>query len=82
MECTRAGDARSCGGEIPVDEQMRGAPKGQWNQVRILLTCFEQHGTSMQSVTAPLVITSAGALQMSIANVKLDAGPQGAMPCP
>jgi beta-glucosidase len=82
IECTRGGDARPCGAEIAVDEQMRAAPKGQWNQTRILLSCFEKHGASMQSVTAPIVIRSEGALQMSIANVKLDAGPQGAMPCP
>jgi len=81
VECRGAGD-HPCGGQLQVDEQMRAAPKGQWTQARILLSCFEKHGASMQNVTAPFVITSTGALQMSIANVKLDTGLQGAMPCP
>jgi beta-glucosidase len=59
---------------------MRKAPKGQWNAARIGLSCFEKHGANMQQVTAPMVITSAGALQMSIGNVRLESGP--VVPCP
>ncbi len=79
MECARTGN-RPCTGAIPVHEQMRQAPIGQWHPARINLSCFEKRGANMQQITAPLVITSTGALQISINNVRLESGP--VTPCP
>jgi beta-glucosidase len=81
MECAASGN-QPCRGEVQVDEQLRGAPVGQWHQAKILLSCFQQKGASMQSITAPLVISSTDALQLSVANVKLDTGLVGVTPCP
>lgn len=80
VECRSAGTT-PCRAGIPVETQLKAAPKGQWQQSRILLNCFQKNGASMQSITAPVAITTAGSLQLAIANVRLDTGLQNAMTC-
>jgi beta-glucosidase len=81
VECASAGTA-PCRGAIAVDKQLKAAPRGQWQQSSIPLRCFQDHGASMQTVTAPVAITTAGSLQLAIANVKLDNGSPNALTCP
>jgi beta-glucosidase len=66
---------------MPVEEQLRKAPQGQWQQMKVLLQCFEKRGANMRSVSAPLAITSNGALKLSIGNVHLDTGLADAITC-
>ena len=80
MEC-RAGSAQACRGELPFAQQLREAPRGEWRQARILLSCFQQRGVDMRAVTAPFSISSAGALQLGIANIRLDTGLQNTLTC-
>ncbi len=58
-----------------------GSPTGQWASVKIPLKCFQAAGTDVTKVTAPFELISAGAFQVSIAEVKLTADPAGAV-CP
>jgi beta-glucosidase len=81
VECASVGTT-PCRGEIAVDEQLKTAPQGQWQEARIPLSCFQKHGASMQTITAPVAITTAGSLQLAIASVKLDTSVRNAMTCP
>lgn len=71
----------NCEGAMPIEEQLRKAPQGEWQQMKVLLQCFEKRGAKMQSVSAPLAITSSGALKLGIANVHLDSGLADAITC-
>ncbi|HKE93087.1 MAG TPA: putative glycoside hydrolase, partial [Povalibacter sp.] len=73
--------AAPCRSEIPIEAQLRAAPKGEWQQYRILLSCFQKGGANMWAVTSPLTLSTAGSLQLGIANVKLDTGLQNAVTC-
>lgn len=80
IECRGGGDAK-CGGTLSLTQQLLGAPKGEWRQARVMLSCFQDTGADMRAVTAPLVLSSSGALKLGVANIRLDTGPQDAMPC-
>lgn len=81
VECR--GDAQSrCRGSLPVTELLRSAPRGEWRQARFLLSCFQAAGANMRAVTAPLSLSTAGELQVGIADVRLDTGLQDVIPCP
>ena len=80
VECQGGADRR-CGAEVPIDAQLRSAPKGQWQQYRILLGCFQKGGASMQTITSPATISTAGSLQLGIANVRLDTGLKDTVTC-
>jgi beta-glucosidase len=79
VECH--GGANKCAGSIQIEDQLQRAPKKEWQQARILLSCFQQGGADMRAITAPIVLSTAGPLQLGIANVRLDTGLQGAVTC-
>ena len=70
-----------CSGAMPIEEQLRKAPRGQWQQLKVLLQCFEKRGANMRSVSGPLAITSNGSLKLSIGDVHLDTGLSDAIAC-
>jgi beta-glucosidase len=70
-----------CGGEMPMTEALRKAPQGQWQQMKVLLQCFEKRGANMHSVSTPFALSSDGALKLGIANVHLDSGLADAITC-
>lgn len=70
-----------CRSELPIEEQLRKAPLGQWRQSKILLRCFQKTGADMRAITAPITISTSGSLQLGIANVRLDSGLKDAMTC-
>lgn len=80
VECSGQGGA-ICRGEIPIENQLRAAPQGEWLQSRILLRCFQQGGADMRAITAPLAISTSGTLRLGIANVRLDTGLKDAITC-
>jgi len=70
MECN---DGR-CRGAIPIDPQLRSAPRGEWRQFAAPLRCFEKGGADMRSIAVPFALSTAGTLKLGIANVRLDTG--------
>ncbi|HEY5807996.1 MAG TPA: exo 1,3/1,4-beta-D-glucan glucohydrolase [Povalibacter sp.] len=80
VEC-KANAGIACRGEVPLDAQLRAAPKGEWQQYRVLLSCFQKGGATMSAITSPVVISTAGSLQLAVANVKLDTGLQNTVTC-
>jgi beta-glucosidase len=71
----------TCRGVVPIESQLRKAPRGEWRQFKILLQCFQKSGADMRSVTAPFTLTTGGSLQLGIANVRLDTGLRDAITC-
>ena len=80
LECQSA-DPKPCKGAVPIESQLKSAPKGTWQQSRIPLSCFQKSGANMWKVTSPVAISTAGSLQLAVANIHLDTGLQNAMTC-
>jgi beta-glucosidase len=76
MEC---GD--KCRGTLALGPALRDAPPGEWRQFKVLLQCFQKSGADMRSISAPFTLTTAGPLQLRIANVRLDTGLSDAVSC-
>lgn len=63
-----------CRGDLPIDAQLKQAPAGEWRQLKMPLHCFQSKGADLRNVTAPFLLTTAGKLQLGIANVRLESG--------
>jgi beta-glucosidase len=70
MECNDG----KCRGAIPIDPQLRSAPRGEWQQFGAPLRCFEKGGADMRSIAVPFTLSTAGTLKLGIANVRLGTG--------
>jgi beta-glucosidase len=70
-----------CRGDLPIDAQLKQAPVGEWRQLKMPLHCFQSKGADLRNVTAPFLLTTAGKLQLGIANVRLESGLNDAPGC-
>jgi beta-glucosidase len=61
-----------CVGEIPVTEQLNAATIGEWTSVSIALECFAKKRVKMDMVLAPFMLSTAGNLDVSIYNVRIE----------
>lgn len=61
-----------CVGEIPVTEQLNAAAVGEWTSVSIALECFAKKRVKMDMVLAPFMLSTAGTLDISIYNVRIE----------
>ncbi|GLK43702.1 MULTISPECIES: glycoside hydrolase family 3 protein [Novosphingobium] len=57
---------------VPVTGALSATAPGQWGRLAIPLKCFAARGADMASVTAPLVLKSTAAADLSVSDVKLD----------
>jgi beta-glucosidase len=70
-----------CRGTVPVTHELAAAQPGQWRHLKIPLTCFAKAGADLSRVTAPFAVQTAGRLALSVANIQLESGTDGLMPC-
>ena len=70
-----------CRGAFPIAEHLRKAPQGEWQELKILLQCFQENGADMRNVTAPFAVSTQGTLRLGIANVRLETGVSDAIGC-
>lgn len=70
-----------CRGSVPVTRALAAAAPGQWSHLKIPLTCFAKAGADLSRVTTPFAVQTAGRLTLSVANIRLEAGVDGLMPC-
>ncbi len=61
-----------CGGEIAITEQLNAANPGEWTSVSIALECFAKKRVKMDMVLAPFMLSTAGSLDVSIYNVRIE----------
>lgn len=64
----------NCRGDFPIDTRLKQAPAGEWRQIKLPLHCFQSRGADLRNVTAPFALTTAGKLELGIANVRLESG--------
>lgn len=61
-----------CQGEIAVTEQLTAATVGEWTSVSIALECFAKKRVKLDMVLAPFMISTAGNLDISLYNVRIE----------
>ncbi len=68
-----------CVGAIPVEDQLNAATPGEWTSVSVALECLAEKRVKMDMVLAPFMLSTAGSLDISIYNVRIEKKCQG--PC-
>lgn len=76
MEC-----GPGCKGSVDLTRVFADAAVGQWAHVRVPLSCFARGGARMNAITHPFEINSAGALDLSVANIQLESGADALFSC-
>jgi len=75
------GCGKDCRGAVELTSLLAAPPAGQWRTLKIRLDCFRKAGANLSNVVEPFVLSTASALDLSIAEVRLAADPTGAV-CP
>ncbi|MBB6254630.1 glycoside hydrolase family 3 protein [Nitrospirillum iridis] len=68
-------------GALDLTSVLKAAPVGQWQTLKIKLSCFKKAGADLSHVTTPFALSTGGTLRLSLATVRLSADPAGAI-CP
>ena len=76
MEC-----GTDCRAQVDISQVLTGAPQGQWQQLAIPLDCYAAGGVKMDMVVAPFVLSTAGALDITLYNLRIEAA-EKAIACP
>jgi beta-glucosidase len=63
-----------CRGDFALDKQLKQPAAGEWRQLKVPLHCFQNNGANLRNVTAPFALTTAGKLELGVANVRLETG--------
>ena len=79
MECGPGGPA--CRGTLAVARPLAATPAGQWAHLKIPLSCFARNGADMGRISAPFALTTAGELELSVGNIRLESGTDGLFDC-
>jgi beta-glucosidase len=61
-----------CTGEIDVTNQLKAATEGEWSSVSIALECLAKKRVKMDMVLAPFMLSTAGSLDVSLYNVRIE----------
>jgi beta-glucosidase len=76
MEC-----GAGCRGSLPIQSALSTVTAGQWGHVKVPLNCFVTAGADMSRITAPFVVQTNGRGTLSVANIRLETGADGAIAC-
>ncbi|MEA1675043.1 exo 1,3/1,4-beta-D-glucan glucohydrolase [Nitrospirillum sp. BR 11163] len=68
-------------GALDLTAVLKAAPLGQWQTLKVKLSCFKQAGADLSRVTTPFALSTGGTLRLSLATVRLSADPAGSV-CP
>jgi beta-glucosidase len=60
-----------CEGSVPLTARLRAAPMAKWTRIAVPLACFARAGANMSRVTMPLVLKTAGTLDLTISRAEL-----------
>ncbi|HSC68681.1 MAG TPA: glycoside hydrolase family 3 N-terminal domain-containing protein [Cellvibrio sp.] len=61
-----------CVGEIAITDQLHSVGVGEWGSVSIALECFAKKRVKMDMVLAPFMLSTAGSLDLSIYNLRIE----------
>jgi beta-glucosidase len=61
-----------CVGEIPITKELNAATVGEWTSISVALECFAKKRVKLDMVLAPFMLSTAGTLDLSIYNVRIE----------
>ena len=61
-----------CSGEVAIADQLNAAAVGEWTSVSVALECLAKKRVKMDMVLAPFMLSTAGSLDVSIYNVRIE----------
>ena len=70
-----------CGGSVPIAHALASSAPGQWGHAKVPLACFAKAGADMSRITTPFALQATGPLTLSLANIRLESGLDGAQSC-
>ena len=70
-----------CEGGVDLAQILGAAKVGQWQTVKVKLSCFAEAGADVGRVMEPFSLRTAGHLRLSVTNIQLSSDPAGAV-CP
>jgi beta-glucosidase len=76
------GCGEGCRGTVDMTQVLQKLPPKEWRTLNVKLRCFEAAGGQMQRITRPFELTTAGALDIRLANIRLTSAPEGETICP
>ncbi len=65
---------KDCSARLELNKLLDELPQGTWQDVYVDLRCLTDAGADFSKVTRPLVIATAGELEIGIANIQIGAG--------
>jgi beta-glucosidase len=71
----------ACHGTVPITRGLSATAPSQWGHFKILLSCFSKAGADLGHVTTPFAIETSTKLDLRVANIRLESGVDGVMPC-
>jgi len=73
------GSACASVGALKLDPVLSKVPLGEWQILKVKLACFRDKGADLLRIAEPMVITTAGRMQLSIGSVRLETDPANAL---
>lgn len=71
----------NCGGRVAIDAPLRAAKPDTWTRIAVPLACLAHAGADVARVTAPLVIRTDGALDLTLSGARLVQASAGQIQC-
>ncbi|MDX1501376.1 MAG: exo 1,3/1,4-beta-D-glucan glucohydrolase [Thermoanaerobaculia bacterium] len=71
-----------CAGSVDLTEPLAALPAGEWQTVRVRLSCFERAGVDMGGVDTSFRLETGGALTLGLSNIRLVTAADGPAICP
>ena len=61
----------NCRGSVDIQSTLTGLTRNEWHELSVDLQCLVNAGAELTNITAPFMLESAGAVKLSVANVRL-----------
>ena len=71
-----------CRAEYDIGGILRAVPEGAWTSIPLPLSCFESEDFDLSKISGVFMLSSAGAMDLSITNIRLQKTPDGLTNCP
>jgi len=68
-------------GLVDITSILAAAPRGEWRQMKVRLSCLRDAGADMSAVSQPFVLTAEGPLSLAVESIRLEANEADAV-CP
>ncbi len=70
MDCANECD----GSELEISDTLTASAQGQWQTLNIALSCFKNAGADFAKIFTPFKLTTQGALNISVSDVRIEPG--------